>query len=57
MYWLYAKHHILPSVYANMDPGEKVVLRAFYAKEIEETLKEQARLNKTMGRRADGKNH
>lgn len=50
MYWLYAKHHILPSVYANMDPGEKVVLRAFYAKEIEEALKEQARMKKTMGR-------
>lgn len=50
MYWLYVKHHILPSVYANMAPGEKVVLRAFYAKEIEENLKEQARLKKTMGR-------
>lgn len=50
MYWLYARHHILPSVYANMDAGEKVVLRAFYAKEIEEALKEQASLKKTIGR-------
>lgn len=50
MYWLYAKHHLIPSVYANMDPGEKVVLRAFYAKEIEEALKEQVRLKKALGR-------
>ena len=50
MYWLYAKHHIIPSVYANMDAGEKVVLRAFYAKEIEEALKEQARMKRGMGR-------
>lgn len=46
MYWLYVKHHITPSVYARMDPGEKVVIRAFYLKELEDEKKEQAELEK-----------
>lgn len=46
MYWLYVKHHMAPSVYAHMDSGEKVVIRAFYLKELEDERREQAELKK-----------
>lgn len=35
MYYLFIKHHILPGSYYNLPPGDKVVLRAFFEKDIE----------------------
>lgn len=39
MFWLYAKHHWKPSDLNNMGPGERIVTRAFFLKEIEENKK------------------
>lgn len=36
MYWLFREHHWNPSVYAEMLPGARKVVRAFYLKETEE---------------------
>lgn len=35
MYLLFAYHHVLPSVYYNMEPGEQEVVRAFMHYQIE----------------------
>jgi hypothetical protein len=40
MYLLFREHHILPSVYCDMKPGERVVLRAFTRYEMDERKKE-----------------
>jgi len=36
MYYLFLKHSILPGSYYNMPEGEKVVIRAFFEKYMEE---------------------
>lgn len=36
MYWMYKKHDVLPSVFYEMGPGERVICRAFMMKEIED---------------------
>jgi len=35
MYYLFIYHHILPGSYYNLPEGEKVVIRAFFEKDIE----------------------
>ena len=36
MYWLYHKHHVLPSSYYRMGDGERIIVRAFFEREIED---------------------
>lgn len=36
MYYLFSHHHVLPSVYAALGEGEKLLLRAFARQEIAE---------------------
>ena len=40
MYLLFRDHHISPSTYYNMEPGEQIVIRAFMHYELEERQKE-----------------
>lgn len=40
MYWHYVRHGVKPSEWFAMGPGERVVLRAFMLKEIEDEEKE-----------------
>ena len=48
MYWLFREHHWHPSVYANMLPGARKVVRAFCLKEIEDRKKEAEEIKKEM---------
>ena len=36
MYWLYHKHHVLPSSSYNMGDGARIIVRAFFEREIED---------------------
>lgn len=35
MYYLFQKHHMLPGEYYRLPAGDKVVLRAFFLKDME----------------------
>ncbi len=35
LFYLFTKHHILPGNYYNLSEGEKVIIRAFFEKEME----------------------
>lgn len=48
MYWLFREHHWNPSVFAEMLPGTRKVVRAFYLKEIEERKQEAEKIEKAM---------
>lgn len=48
MYWLFREHHWNPSVFAEMLPGARKVVRAFYLKEIEERKQEAEKIEKAM---------
>lgn len=39
MYWHYIRHDVRPSEWYKMKPGERLILRAFMMKEIEEEKK------------------
>jgi hypothetical protein len=41
MYWLYREHNILPSRYYAMGEGEKLILRAFMLRELEDMKVEE----------------
>lgn len=36
MYWHYVRHNLRPSEWYEMQPGERLILRAFMLKEIED---------------------
>ena len=36
MYYLFTRHNILPGSYYNLPPGDKVVIRAFFEKHMDE---------------------
>lgn len=40
-YYLYRLHGMRPSEYANMERGERIILRAFLDKEIQQINKER----------------
>jgi hypothetical protein len=46
MYLLFARHNIKPSDWYNMGPGERIILRAFILKELEEEKKLRDEMNK-----------
>lgn len=48
MYWLYARHHVLPSAFSNMGSGEKIVLRAFFEYEVEAENRENEKIRREM---------
>lgn len=35
IYYLFKEHHIMPGSYYNLPAGEKVVLRAFFEKDMD----------------------
>ncbi len=35
LYYLFVEHNILPSSYRNLPAGEKVIVRAFFEKDME----------------------
>lgn len=39
MYYLFTRKNIMPSLYYNKTPGEKVIIRAFLEKEFENIQK------------------
>lgn len=49
MYYVFTRHGILPSVFFKMPHGEKIILRAFMLKEIEDE-KEAVDSIKTVGK-------
>lgn len=49
MYWHYIRHGLRPSEYYSMNPGEKVVLRAFMLKEIESENEQRKEIEKAKG--------
>lgn len=52
MYWHYVRHNLRPSDYYAAGPGERIVLRAFMLKEIEEEKKLKKEIeDKTKGGR------
>lgn len=38
MYYLFQKHHLLPGDYWRLPAGEKLVLRAFFHRDMEERV-------------------
>lgn len=46
IYWMYHKHHFLPSDIAKRGPEEKKILQAFFEYEIEEENKEAAEIKR-----------
>lgn len=46
IYWMYHKHHFLPSDITKRGPKEKKILQAFFEHEIEEENKEAAEIKR-----------
>jgi len=52
MFWHYVRHNLRPSDYYATGPGERIVLRAFMLKEIEEEKRMKKEIeDKTKGGR------
>ena len=52
MFWHYVRHNLRPSDYYAAGPGERIVLRAFMLKEIEEEKRMKKEIeDKTKGGR------
>ena len=48
IYWMYHKHHFLPSDITRRGPKEKVIPRAFFEYEAEEENKEATAIKKQL---------
>lgn len=54
MYWLYKKHHVLPSVFLSLSENEQIVLRAFFLEEMDEIKKEQEKIEEIKDKAGKG---